>query len=548
LAAAAVATLFLFTFVSTRLPLDQDLGSKAAKVESLAKLPPFASPMRPPLYYREAYFSFYYQAQAIFYRLVPGTAVATMGYSAALCGVVYFSALAVYLNRLAGLGPWWSLFLFVNTPALVVNFLYGNEASLSMALVAIAVALITLRRDLAAGTLLGLAFFCRPDVILMAPFILVLLLPWEWKRVLATGLSAAFTVGVYWLLVVRTIPSEAAFPWIIDWRIFAVYLFFGFGPVVCLMAAFGLFQHRRQWLLPLSTIVPLFYYFRDLGSPKYILGLAFGTTLCAAWGIEPLGRFRLLLGLAVVLWLGVFSGHWVAPAGHGPVPFGSYLSFYQHVRDGFFGTRYAALESTWEIVLHSLTLDSRPMRVIGSSDDHMLNLICEKRGISRASAPVTIDLPGRYIHEPARFVMLFNGYSRLSYLTAPAESLVRQWLTDGQVSTLPGDESREALPYIVEIGPTVSHGSRELGQRIMFADSYGHGGGIAPLQYFTPDYGAFCFVPAATRPQPLLYGDIDFAATTNCPSGALVWGNWWPSFYYQRHGDRARAALAGGRR
>jgi hypothetical protein len=552
--AAAAAALFLFTFVSTRLPLDQDLGSKAAKVESLAKLPPLASPMHPPLYYREAYFSFYYQTQAIFYRLVPGTAVATMGYSAALCGVLYFSALAVYLNRLAGLGPWWSLFLFVNTPALVVNFLYGNEASLSMALLAIAVALITLRRDLAAGTLLGLAFFCRPDIVLMAPFILVLLLPWEWKRVLATGLSAALTAGLYWLLVVRTIPSEAAFPWIIDWRIFAVYLFFGFGPVVCLLAAFGLFQRGRNWLLPVTTIVPLFYYFRDLGSPKYILGLAFGTTLCAAWGIEAFGRLRFRLGLggvgvaALVFWLGFFSGHWVAPAGHGPVPFGSYLSFYQHVRDGFFGIRYEALQRTWEIVLHSLTLDPRPMRVIGSSDDHMLNLICEERGVSRARVPVTIDLPGDYMRQPARFVMLFNGYSRLSYLTAPgAESLVRQWLADGRVTTLPGDDSRQALPYVVEIGPTVSRGSKELGQRILFADSYGHGGGLAPLQYFTPDYGAFCFVPASTGPQPPLYGDADFAATTNCPAASLVWGNWWPSFYYQHHGDRARAALAGGR-
>ena len=559
LAAAAVAALFLFTFVSTRLPLDQDLGSKAAKVESLAKLPPFASPMRPPLYYREAYFSFYYQAQAIFYRFLPGKAVATMGYSAALCGVVYFSALAVYLNRLAGLGPWWSLFLFLNTPALIVNFLYGNEASLSMALVAIAVALITLRRglpyDISAGILLGLAFFCRPDIVLMAPFILALLWPWELRRVLATGLSAALTAALYWLLVVRVIPSEAAFPWIIDWRIFAVYLFFGFGPVVCVLAAFGLFQQRRKWLLPLTTIVPLFYYFRDLGSPKYILGLAFGTTLCAAWSIAAFARFRFPLSLgtgavALVFWIGpARAGHWVAPAGHGPVAFGSYLSFYEHVRDGFFSTRYGALERTWEIVLHSLTLDSRPMRVIGSSDDHMLNLICEERGVPRATVPVTIDLPGRFIREPARFVMLFNGYSRLSYLTAAgAESLVRQWLADGRVSTLPGDESRQALPYIVEIGPTVAHGSKDLGRRILFADSYGHGGGIAPLQYFTPDYGAFCFMPASTRPQPLLYEDADLAATTNCPAGSLVWGNWWPSVYYQRHGDRARAALTGGRR
>jgi len=292
-----------------------------------------------------------------------------------------------------------------------------------------------------------------------------------------------------------------------------------------------------------------------LGSPKYILGLAFGTTLCAAWGIEAFGRlrFRLRLGAGVVallFWIGpARGGHWVAPAGHGPVALGSYLSFYQHVRDGFFGTRYGALQRTWEIVLHSLTLDPRPMRVIGSSDDHMLNLICEERGISRARVPITIDLPGDYIHQPARFVMLFNGYSRLSYLTAPgAESLVRQWLADGQVSTLPGDESGQALPNIVEIGPTVSRGSKGLGQRILFADSYGYGGGLAPLQYFTADYGAFCFVAASTRPQPLLYADADFAATTNCPSGSLVWGNWWPSFYYRRHGDRAHSALAGGRR
>jgi len=237
------------------------------------------------------------------------------------------------------------------------------------------------------------------------------------------------------------------------------------------------------------------------------------------------------------------------PAGHGPVAFGSYLSFYQHMRDGFFGARYGALEHTWELVLHSLTLDSRPLRVIGFSDDHMLNLICEQHNRSRMSVPVTIDQPGDTIRQPGRLVMLFNGYSRLSYLVAPgAEEIVRQWLTLGQVAALPGDESQQALPYIVEIGPTVTHGSKELGQRILFSDAQAHGGGLAPLQYSTADYGAFCFVPASAHPRPALYQDIDFTATTNCPAGTLVWGNWWPTVYYERHADRARDALVGGRK
>ena len=500
IAPAAVATLFLFGFASTRLPLDQDLGSKAAKVESLSKLPLFASPMHKPFYYREAYFSFYYQVEALVHRVFPGSALAAMGDSAAFCGVVYFIALTIYLKSLAGIGPWWSLFLFLNTPALIVNFLYGNETSLSMALLAVSAALISLRRgllyDVAAGLLLGLAFFCRPDVVLMTPFILVLLatngavLRFDRRRVTATGLTAALTAFSYWALVVRSIPAEAAFPWIVDWRIFAVYLLFGFGPVVFALAMFGFFrQNKTQWLLPLSTAIPLLYYLRDLGSPKYILGLSLGTTLCAAWAIRLSGRLFKVLAVAVSLlfWFvavtpfGVFGpsrgGHWVAPAGHGPVAFGSYLSFYQHVHEGFFGIRYRALQQTWDIVLHSLTLDPRPMRLIGSSDDHMLNLICEQHGIARASVPLSIDLPGDSILEPLRFVMLFNGYSRLSYLTHPgAEALVRQWLAAGQVTPLAGDESRQALPYIVEIGPTVEHGSKELGRRILFADSYGHGG------------------------------------------------------------------------
>jgi hypothetical protein len=572
IAAAAVASLFLFAFVNTRLPLDQDLGSKAAKVESLSKLPVFASPMHEPFYYREAYFAFYYQVQALVQRVFRGSALASMGYSAAFCGVVYLIALAVYLKRLAGIGPWWSLFFFLNTPALTVNFLYANEASLSMALMAVSAALISLRRglryDVAAGLLLGLAFFCRPDVVLMAPFIIVLLatdgtaLRLEWRRIFATGLSATVTAFFYWALVVRSIPAEAAFPWIIDWRIFAVYLLFGFGPVVFALAVFGFFQRNKsQWLLPLSAAVPLLFYFRDLGSPKYILGLAFATTLCAAWAIVASGwLFRVCaVSLSVVFWFvsitpfGVFGpsrgGHWVAPAGHGPVPFGSYLSFYKHLHDGFFGFRYMALQKTWEIVLHSLTLDPRPMRLIGSSDDHMLNLICERRGIARASVPVSIDLAGDDVLQPLRFVMLFNGYSRLSYLTHPgAEALVRQWLAAGQVTVLPGDDSRQALPYIVEIGPTVQHGSKELGRRILFADSQAHGGGLAPLQYFTPDYGAFCFVPLPFQPLPALYRDSEFAASNNCAGIDPIWGNWWPAVYYQHHADRAREALAGGRK
>jgi len=572
IAVAAVAALFLFGFASTRLPLDQDLGSKAAKVESLSKLPVFASAMREPLYYREAYFSFYYQVEALVHRVFRGSALASMGYSAAFCGVVYLLALATYLKRLAGIGPWWTLFLFLNTPALVLNFLYGNEASLSMALLAVSAAVISLRRgliyDVSAGLLLGLAFFCRPDVVLMAPFITVLLstegaaLRIEWRRIVATGLSATAIAFAYWALLVRSIPAEAAFPWIIDWRIFAVYLLFGFGPVVFALAVFGFFQRNKgQWLLPLSAGIPLLYYFRDLGSPKYILGLAFATTLCAAWAIAASGwLFKVLaVTVSVFFWFvsvtpfGVFGpargGHWVAPAGHGPVAFGSYLSFYKHVRDGFFGARYLALQKTWEIVLHSFTLDPRPLRVIGSSDDHMLNLICEEHGIARASVPVSIDLPGDHLLQPLRFVMLFNGYSRLSYLTHPgAEALVRQWLADGQVAPLPRDESQQALPYIVEIGPTVKYGSKELGQRILFADSYAHGGGLAPLEYFTPDYGAFCFVPLSLQPPAALYHDSEFSATKSCSGFDLIWGNWWPSVYYQRHADRAREALAGGRK
>ena len=554
LLAAAVATLFLCGFASVQLPLDQDLGSKAAKVESLAKLPPFSSPMRPPLYYREAYFSFYYQVQAFIHRIFPGSAVASMGYSAAVFGVIFFLALAVYLNRLTGIGPWWSLFLFLNTPALVVNFLYGNEASLSMALLSVAAALIVLRCGIAfdcvAGILLGCAFFCRPDIILMTPFFALLLA--GWNRIIATGVTAALTAGVYWALVVRAIPAETAFPWIIDWRIFAVYLFFGFGPVVCALALLGLLKRPvRRWLLPLSTVVPLFYYFRDLGSPKYILGLAFGVTLCSAWAIAASRRsFKILIvAVSLLFWFvsftpfGVFGpsrgGHWVAPAGHGPVAFGSYFSFYRHIHDGFFGARYGALEHTWEIVLRSIALDPRPMLLIGSSDDHMLNFICEQHGISRASVPLTIDLPGHYIREPRRFVMLFNGYSRLAYLTVPgAEALVRQWLAAGRVAPLPGDDLQQALPYMVEIGPTVTSVSKELGQRILLADSYAHGGGLAPLQYFTPDYGAFCFVPQ----------NGSFVATNHCPANTIIWGNWWPSVYYQRHGSQAREALAGGRR
>jgi hypothetical protein len=168
----------------------------------------------------------------------------------------------------------------------------------------------------------------------------------------------------------------------------------------------------------------------------------------------------------------------------------------------------------------------------------MLNLICERHGLSRSSVPLTIDLPGHYIHQPNRFVMLFNGYSRLSYLTAPgAEALVRQWLAAGQVSPIPGDDSGQALPYMIEIGPAVTHLSHDLGRRILLADSYAHGAGLAPLQYFTSDYGAFCFAPQNGA----------FSPTTHCPPNTVIWGNWWPTVYYLRHGNQAREALAGGR-
>ncbi len=414
-AVAALAALFLFTFVSVRLPLDQDLGSKAAKIESLSRLAPLASPVRRRITIANHIFLFIINCRRCFisgYRAVRLLVRVTLQRCAALCICWGWRSIFTWLT---GVNPWWALFLFLNTPALVVNFLYGNEASLSMALLAVAAGLISLRRgtrfDEAAAVLLGLAFWCRPDIVLMAPFFALLL--GEWRRVWRVGAVAAATIVLYWLMFVRAIPSEAGFPWIIDWRIFAVYLVFGFGPVVFVLAVGGFFRvPAKRWLLPLSTIVPLFYYFRDLGSPKYILGLAFGTTLAAAWVIASAGRtFKtLIVAAALLFWFvsitpfGVFGpsrgGHWVAPAGHGPVVFGSYLSFYQHIRDGFFGVRYGALERTWELVLRSHSIDPRPMRLIGSSDDHMLNLICEEHGIGRTSIPLTIDLTGELIDLP----------------------------------------------------------------------------------------------------------------------------------------------------
>jgi hypothetical protein len=98
------------------------------------------------------------------------------------------------------------------------------------------------------------------------------------------------------------------------------------------------------------------------------------------------------------------------------------------------------------------------------------------------------------------------------------------------------------------MGPTVTDGSKELGQRILFADRYAKSSGLAPLQYFTTDYGAFCFVPAGSAAGAVMFRDTAFAATTRCPKDVEVWGNWWPSVYYRQHADRARDALAGGKR
>lgn len=573
-----LAWIFLFSFASTKLPLDQDLGSKAAKIESLAKAPIFTSPTHAPLYYREAYFSFYYQVEALTAKLTSLSGVAVSGYSAVICGVLCLAAFNVYLKTLTGIGPWWTLFLFLNTPALVTNFLYGNEVSFSIAMVSASAALIVLRKgrvwDIASGCILGLAFFCRPDIVLLAPFIVALLctvvipdhrlvLRLEWLRIISVGVAGVVVAGAYWLVEVRALPNETDFPWIIDWRIFASYIIFGFGPVAIALAAWGGWKRASlhgviQMVLPATTIAPLFYYFRDLGSTKYILGLAFGTLLCAGWAIANSGYIVKALSflIAALFWVvsitpfGIFGpargGHWVIPAGHGPVVFGSYAGFYREVHDGFFGYRYLAAEKAWAEVVSRLTIDHQPTRLIGSSDDHMLDLLCEQRGISKSSLKVLVDRDGDYIHQPGRQVMFFNGYSRLSYLTArDAEAQVRDWLAKGMVQRFDLQSNDGALPYAVEIGPTVTKGSRELAQRILFVDRYSHGGGIAPLSYYTRDYGAFCFVPAWQNPPDRVYTDSEYSATTNCPNNAEIWGNWWPTVYYERGADRARTALIG---
>ena len=237
----------------------------------------------------------------------------------------------------------------------------------------------------------------------------------------------------------------------------------------------------------------------------------------------------------------VRGGHWVIPMGHGPVPFGSYLGFCEAARKGFFQNRYLALLNTWGEIMDRLPSNPKPMSVIGSSDGHMLNLVSQQRRTPVTDQQIAFDFAGEHLREPGRKVMLFNSYSRLSYLNAPgAEALVRAWLSQGLVESLTGEPD---MPLAVEVGPEVKNGSRALGQRILFAEEQARDAGLAPALYFTRDYDTFCWVPAASRPAHVLYRDEEFYATTDCGPTARLWGNWWPSVYYQRYADRAKSAL-----
>ncbi|MDZ4672923.1 MAG: hypothetical protein SGI84_00625 [Gemmatimonadota bacterium] len=273
-----------------------------------------------------------YGVQFGYYRLVLGLAGLLGG------GVYLIPDLMVWLSVVAGtiipiagllafrgvLAPrerWLLLALLVANPLIWQSSQYGNTAIVSVALTAIAAALLSNRPggkgEALAMALFGAAMVVRADAVLVSSGIFALLW-WHHRSVwralmplIATGAGVGTAFGLALLLdprmgdLVRQVTSHTDNP---IFTRFPEFLLFAMSPIPLLLAAAGARDLQRErpallavlgaWVLPVAA-----FYFTSTTTPRYLLHTMLPLSVATAvgvWGsMARSGRRRQLSGALV---------------------------------------------------------------------------------------------------------------------------------------------------------------------------------------------------------------------------------------------------------
>jgi hypothetical protein len=559
---------FLLMVCNQKLAYEEDSLAKEAQLIALGSDSNWRHAGDVPSYYRRDNFSAWYFAVLAFQKASGLAPLRAPNLFSVLCGAAFLAVMPAFLKRALGLPSWLSWFVFLNAPAVVVLFIYGNEAAFAIAVTALAALALTADCAVAAaaaGILFGVAVYSRSDYLLLWPALcLAAFLPAAdggarsgglRRALIFNGSAAVFGLG-YLALVLHHVPFARLDASNHNLKVVLGFLLYSPNPVLLLFAAGGLLlcvaRRERRALWFLVVLIQAIPYATMLTSPKYIMpsivvALVFAIIAIREW----LARFAaVILPLMALPWFvaltpfGVFGPargpFWYMPTDAGPLPTGSYASFYGRVHEGFYQRRYDVEYDQLDLAMREL--NSEPSRTLLAGHFNVQTLRLWAVRNNRPDIPpdgaLFWDIHIQRGNNQTRYLLLKAGYLYPVRQTPDACDRINAYLASGAI--VPLGTAKDPFPDVIEIGPTVAAGgATDLGKRILFFNQYWGGNQPFRRDEFIGDLAGVSWINRAeydarqgALPKPL-YIDGEWAAFSEPVEGALYYSLRYPRRFGQ---------------
>jgi hypothetical protein len=310
-----------------------------------------------------------------------------------------------------------------------------------------------------------------------------------------------------------------------------------------------LLRRTKEGLLNLLLLLPLLVYFNDLYSPKYIIVMSLFYIVPVAWILLTTRAWVRSLIIASIAFWWVFSisnfgffgpqqgPKWYLPTADNAIPTGSYLTFYDHVRKGFYQQRYESeLASLDKAVAYLCAKPPQEPQILwGIFNMHLLYYVAAQQGHfddyhSYFDWNTDIKLPD---NPQTHIYMIQPSYLWLKVFPPDSRAKFDEWVKEGRLREVIGDGG--PFPTLIEIGPLVPAGSNtELGKRILFADEYYLGSLSSPRREMIEAYATLGWVPRqqfSGDVSKAVYADNSFVALNQAVEGARIFGSHFPKAY-----------------
>ncbi len=570
LVVGVVSLVFFSLLAHDSMLWEQDQGSKAAKILYMIQHGELLLPFNPAAtqLYQDAFFTFYYIVCAFIYKAFGGNLFGLMNQLSAVFGAVGLVGMTTAMRRAHGIRWYVSLPLFLSMPVVVLTNSYGNEVALSFGLFGAALGAASFGgkwAKIVSPVLMVLACFSRADMAVICPYWLGWVLLYglgvrdkkeALRSILVIGLVFVAATLIYGAIVFRgNFPKSLGFGLgHTGWMLWIGNVTFPFCPSIVITGGIGalllLFKRTKEGLLHLLLLLPLVVYFNDLYSPKYIIVMAIFYVVPVAWilltarvwvraGLVASIAFWWIFSLSNFGFFGPQQGYlWYLPTADNAIPTGSYLTFYNQVRKGFYHQRYESEVVSLDKTVSQLCAKppEQPQVLWGSFNMHMLFYVAAAQGRfddyrSYFDWNPELKLPD---NPQARIYMIQPSYLWLKVLPPDGRARLDVWLKEGRLREVMSDGGGP-FPTLIEVGPLVPAGTdTELGRRILFADQYYLGSLSTSRREMLEPYATLAWLPRSQFSGDVssaVYADESFVALNQAATGGRIFGLHFPKAY-----------------